>query len=147
MGWPPACTAARARAPRSRQHPWSALDQAAVQRLRLGTSWAAGHGIEDLVVDRGDGDLWHPSSFSTGWRRFAKRKAFRGETERGEVVPVTFHHLRHGTAALLVEAGVPDRIALEIIGHSGIDILRRYQQVANRLVGDALDRVGVMLAK
>ena len=71
-------------------------------RGRLATE---GH-VDDLVVERGGGEPWHLSTFSTYWCRFAKRSGFEG---------VTFHGLRHGTGALLLDAGVPDTVALAIM--------------------------------
>lgn len=74
----------------------------------------------ELVVDYGIGDPWLPASFSTGWRRFAKARGFEG---------VTFHGLRHCAATLLLAAGVPDTVALEVMGHADTRILRHYQEV------------------
>jgi integrase len=86
----------------------------------------------ELVVDRGDGEPWLPASFSTGWRRFAKAHGFEG---------VTFHTLRHGAATLLLAAGVPDAVAMKILGHADTRILRRYQDVVDGLQKDAASRM------
>jgi integrase len=91
----------------------------------------------DLVVDNGIGEPWMPASFSTGWRRFATRNGFEG---------VTFHNLRHGAATLLLAAGVPDSVALEMMGHADTRILRHYQEVVDELKRDAATRMDELLA-
>jgi integrase len=92
----------------------------------------------DLVIDNGIGEPWLPASFSTGWRRFAKARGFEG---------VTFHGLRHGAATLLLAAGVPDAVALEVMGHADTRILRRYQEVVDELKQDAAARMDVLLGQ
>jgi integrase len=90
----------------------------------------------ELVVDRGDGEPWFPASFSTAWRRYAKRRGWEG---------VTFHALRHGAASLLLAAGVPDAVALSVMGHADTRILRHYQGVAEELKRDAATRMDALL--
>ncbi|MDP9343688.1 MAG: site-specific integrase [Actinomycetota bacterium] len=107
------------------------------RRLLLGESWPLEGAIDDLVVDKGDGGPWLPPSFSTYWARWAEDQGF------GEV---TFHGLRHGTATLLLAAGVPDRVVIEIMGHADTRILRRYQEVVPELLADASARLEALLA-
>jgi integrase len=90
----------------------------------------------DLVVDRGDGEPWFPASFSTAWRRFTHRHGWEG---------VTFHALRHGAASLLLAAGVPDAVALSVMGHADTRILRHYQGVADELKRDAAAKMDQLL--
>jgi integrase len=90
----------------------------------------------ELVVDNGIGGPWMPASFSTGWRRFAKAHGFEG---------ITFHGLRHGAATLLLAAGVPDSVALEVMGHADTRILRHYQEVVDELKRDAAARMDELL--
>jgi integrase len=90
----------------------------------------------EIVVDRGDGEPWFPASFSTAWRRFAKRHGWEG---------ITFHALRHGTASLLLAAGVPDAVALSVMGHADTRILRHYQGVAEELKREAANRLDSLL--
>jgi integrase len=104
------------------------------RRLVLGEAWHDG----DFVVDRGDGGPWSPPSFSKGWARFAERHGF----ER-----VTFHGLRHGAATLLLGAGVPDAVAIRIMGHADTAILRRYQDVVDELKRDAATRMDALLGR
>jgi integrase len=89
-----------------------------------------------LVVDRGDGEPWMPASFSTAWRRFAGNRGFPD---------ITFHGLRHGAASLLLAAGVPDKVALEVMGHADTRIVRHYQEVAEELKRDAATRMDALL--
>jgi integrase len=93
-------------------------------------------GPDNLVVDKGIGEPWLPASFSTGWARFAKAHGFPG---------VTFHGLRHGTATLLLAAGVPDAVAASVMGHADTRILRRYQDVVPQLLRDAATRMDGLL--
>jgi integrase len=89
----------------------------------------------DLVVDRGDGGPWSPPSFSKGWARFA--------TSSG--LGVTFHGLRHGAATLMLAAGVPDTVSVEIMGHADTRILRRYQEVVPAVKREAASRLETLL--
>jgi integrase len=89
-----------------------------------------------LVVDNGIGEPWHPASFSTGWRRFAKAQGFAG---------ITFHGLRHGAASLLLAAGVTDKVALDVMGQADTRILRHYQAVADELKKDAAAKMDALL--
>lgn len=97
-------------------------------------------GIRDpeLVVDNGLGEPWLPASFSTGWRRFAVAQGF------GEV---TFHTLRHGAATLMLAGGVPDAVAITVMGHADTRVLRRYQEVVDELKQDAAARMDGLLGR
>jgi integrase len=88
------------------------------------------------TANRGDGEPWFPASFSTAWRRYAKRHGWEG---------ITFHALRHGTASLLLAAGVPDAVALSVMGHADTRILRHCQGVAEELKQDAAARMDRLL--
>jgi integrase len=72
----------------------------------------------------------------TYWARFAKRHGF------GDV---PFHRLRHGTGRLLLAAGVPDAVVIQIMGHADTWILRRYQDVVPELMRDAAARLDPLL--
>jgi integrase len=104
----------------------------AERRLRVGEEWQD----HDLVVDRGDGGPWQPPSFSTGWARFAAKAGFP---------EITFHGLRHGAATLMLAAGVPDPVAVRVMGHADARILRRYQEVVPQLLKDAAARMDGLL--
>jgi integrase len=68
------------------------------RRLLLGEDWID----RDVVVDRGDGDYWVAPSFSTAWRRY---------NGKFDVEHVSLLGLRHGSATLMLAAGVPDAVA------------------------------------
>ena len=105
-----------------------------IRILFLGEAWQDG----DRVVDRGDGGPVSPPSFSTRWARFATRHEFGA---------ITFHGLRHGAATLMLAAGVPDPVAVEIMGHADARILARYQKVVHALRRDAAHRMDALLGK
>jgi integrase len=88
--------------------------------------------VADLVVDNGIGGPWVPASFSTKWRRFARKAAFP---------EVNLHSLRHGAATLLLASGVPDPVAISLMGHADVRILRRYQKVLPELLNDAATKM------
>jgi integrase len=103
------------------------------RRVDLGEAWWP---ERQLVVDRGDGRPWSPPSFSKSWSRFAARQGF------GDV---TFLGLRHGAATLMLAAGVPDPVAVAVMGHADTRILRRYQEVVDELKREAASRMDAML--
>lgn len=103
--------------------------KAQVERLlAIGTS-------SQLVIDNGIGELWQPATFSGAWRDWSRAQGF----------DLTFHNLRHGAATLLLAAGVPDAVAISVLGHADTKILRRYQDVVSELQRDAAERMDSML--
>jgi integrase len=60
---------------------------------------------------------------------------------------VPFHNLRHGTATLLLAAGVADRVVVEIMGHADTRILRRYQDVVPELLREAATKLSALLVE
>ena len=103
------------------------------RRLACGEAWKD----EGLVIDYGDGGPWLPPTFSTYWARFAAKNGLDG---------VNLHTLRHGTATLLLAAGVPDAVVIQNMGHADTVILRRYQEVVPDLMRDATARLEALLA-
>ena len=102
------------------------------RRLKLEEAWQD----LDVIVDRGDGGLYSPPSFSKAWERFAARSGFAG---------VKFHGLRHGAATLMLAAGVPDAVAMRLIGHTSAKMLDRYRDVVDDLLRDAANRMESVL--
>src|SRR3990172_682890 len=86
----------------------------------------------------GASEYWLPPSFSTGWRRFS--------TKAG-LLDVPLLGLRHGSATLMLAAGVADVVAAQIMGHADTRILRRYQDVVPDLTRDAAARMSSILAE
>jgi integrase len=60
---------------------------------------------------------------------------------------VTFHTLRHGAATLMLAAGVPDPVAIWVMGHADARILRRYQEVVPQLLKDVATRMDGLLGQ
>lgn len=91
------------------------------------------YGIGSMfVVDRADGTPWEPATLSGAWKDWATDDGFEG---------ITFHNLRHGAATLRLASGVPEGVAIEILGHSTTKILKRYQDVVDELKRDAATRM------
>ncbi|MGH9891183.1 MAG: tyrosine-type recombinase/integrase [bacterium] len=107
--------------------------QQSKRRIRLGSAW---QGEWDVVVDRGDGAPWLPPTFSRAWTAFARR---------ARLPEVGFHELRHAAATLMLAAGVPDAVAIKLMGHRDTRILRRYQKVVDRLKREAAGRLDDLL--
>lgn len=103
------------------------------RRLRLGSAWLDEW---DLVVDRGDGGPWVPPTFSRAWTAFARKAG---------IAVVGFHELRHGAATLMLAAGIPDAVAIKMMGHRDTRILRRYQKVVDRLKREAVEKLDELL--
>ena len=53
------------------------------------------------------------------------------------------HDLRHGYATMLLEQGVPERVVMELLGWSSVQMTKRYQHVRpvlHKAAADAIDR-------
>lgn len=62
---------------------------------------------------------------------------------RAAALPTSYrvHDLRHSTATYLLAAGVPDRIVMEILGHSQLSMTMRYQHVLPAMLDEAAARL------
>ncbi|HXI12039.1 MAG TPA: tyrosine-type recombinase/integrase [Thermoanaerobaculia bacterium] len=56
-------------------------------------------------------------------------------------VHVASHMLRHTAATLMRQAGVPDRVAMEQLGHASIVVLQRYSHVVDGEVAAEMQRL------
>ena len=58
-------------------------------------------------------------------------------------LPTTFtpHSLRHSTGTYLTACGVPDRVVMEMLGHSSLDMTRRYQHVMSSMLNEAAEQL------
>jgi integrase len=91
----------------------------------------AGRAPDDPILVRADGKGWLPDD---------QFKRMRAACTAAKIKPpINFHALRHSTASLLVEAGVPLAFVAELLGHSDSRMVsRHYQHLAPSVVHDAL---------
>ncbi len=92
----------------------------------------------DLIFSTGNGKL-------LGARNVVRR--FKQDLKAAGLPDIPFHMLRHGTATYLAVAGVPQRTAMEILGHSQLTTLvHAYQHAPDDMRRDAADRLSAMFA-
>jgi len=65
--------------------------------------------------------------------------AFSAAARRARVDGVSFHTLRHTAVSRMVEAGVPDRIIMKVVGHTTPNMVSRYAHLAPDSVRGATD--------
>jgi len=74
-----------------------------------------------------------------------RQRAFGRLLDRAGLPPMRFHSLRHTAATLLMSAGVPVKVASEMLGHADITTtLRTYSHVLpgmQQQAADAMDRL------
>lgn len=58
-----------------------------------------------------------------------------------------FHDLRHSAATILLSAGVPERVVMEILGHSTLAMVKRYQHVLPGLTVAAAERMDRVMGR
>jgi integrase len=94
---------------------------------RQSTSLAKG-----LVFTTPTGNPIEPQNFSRSFQRMCARYELRR---------IKLHHLRHGTATLLKDLGVPDKDIQLILGHSSVTVTQKiYQHTSMEARRSALDR-------
>jgi integrase len=92
----------------------------------------------DLVFAAPDGSPLRPATVS---RRFARL------VTEAELPTLTLHGLRHSWATLALSAGVPLKVASEVLGHASTTITAdTYQHVTPAMVEDATERVAALIA-
>ena len=67
-----------------------------------------------LLFPRDDGGLLTKTQYRKRWKKYCEAIGYE----------ITAHQLRHGYATLLYEAGVADKDAQELLGHSSISVTR-----------------------
>jgi integrase len=130
------------------------LPQAVVQVLRT-------HAVRQREDRLAAGELWKgpdytggkPTGFlftsSIGTVLEPRRVGvyFEDVRKRAGLDKHTFHGLRHDFASLLLAAGVPGRVVMEMMGHSNYSMTaNRYQHVPDELQRAAADRLDALLA-
>lgn len=66
------------------------------------------------IFCRKDGGLLTKTQYRTKWKRYCEKIGYE----------ITAHQLRHGFATILYEAGIADKDAQELLGHSSITLTR-----------------------
>lgn len=93
------------------------------------TEWSA----QDLVFVTKTGHPVEPRNLARSFERIAKRANLR---------QIRLHDLRHTTAALLKDLGVPLRDTMEILGHSRIAVtLEIYTSADDASRREAIERL------
>jgi integrase len=99
------------------------------RKLHLGSAW---QDLDLVFADESGGFLVS--------RRV--ERVFKQLCERaGLAATFTPHALRHSTGTYLTASGVPDRVIMQLLGHSSLDMTRRYQHVMSSMMHDAADRL------
>lgn len=72
-------------------------------------------------------------------------KPLRQLLEEAGLPRVRLHDLRHSTASILMERGIPARVVADLLGHSHVSLtLGTYSHATARLVGDATAAMGAL---
>ncbi|MER2134154.1 MAG: site-specific integrase [Arthrobacter sp.] len=102
-----------------------------ILRLQLGAQ------TEGLVFTR-DGRPWDPDRATKEWRNVLLDASLPGD--------IVLHGSRHTTVDLLYEAGVPEAVISEIVGHSSRAVTRGYKSRGNsKQLADAMGRMSELL--
>ncbi len=103
------------------------------ERMAAGSVWRD----NNLVFCQENGAPIDPRSDHRAWRSLLAEAGVR---------PARLHDARHTAATLLLQQGVPARVAMEILGHSQISLtLGTYSHVAPELAKDTARRMGEAL--
>ncbi|WP_369053884.1 tyrosine-type recombinase/integrase [Kineococcus terrestris] len=103
------------------------------ERMLLGDLWED----HDLVFAQITGRPIDPRADWGAWKRLLAQAGVRD---------ARLHDARHTAATLLLQQGVPARVAMQILGHSQINLtLGTYSHVVPELATEAAARVGVAL--
>jgi integrase len=99
-------------------------------KLLLGTEYTD----NGLLICKADGKLIDPRQFSKVFAKFLSTNGFKH---------IRFHDLRHSCATLMLNSGVPLKVASQILGHSTIGITADlYTHVIDDMKKDAATKVG-----
>ena len=75
------------------------------------------------------------------------RTSFLPLLRRAGLPRMRFHDLRHSAATILLAAGVPERVVMEILGHSTLAMVKRYQHVLPGLTVAAAERMDRVMGR
>lgn len=108
-----------------------------VEPLRSILRLAIGDKREGLVFTR-NGRPWDPDGATKAWAKVLQDAGLPGD--------VVLHGARHTSVDLLYEAGVPEAVISEIVGHSTRAVTRGYKSRGNtKQLTDAMDRMSKLL--
>lgn len=95
----------------------------------------------DLVFSDGGLPIW-PNKDWQAWRDLLTRAT---TPPLAPVPHIALHAARNSAASLLEEAGVPDRLVMQILGHSQVQITHGYQSADLARMVTAFEALGTML--
>ena len=113
------------------------IEVAATEHNPFGLMWTA-----DPKMDKHgrlqplDGSPIDPSRDNKAWHEILRR---------AEVPDARLHDARHTTASLLLKAGVPEKVIMQILGHNSFVVTRKYQDVDLEQLNDAMNKLSAML--
>ncbi len=109
-------------------------EQREMQRFE---SRRSGYVVSDFVFTKPGGGSYHPQSVSKTLARLS---------ERAGLPRLTAHGLRHTSATLMLDSGVPPKVAAERLGHADATLFTNlYSHVTPTMQRDAADRLGQAL--
>src|SRR5690606_26607949 len=71
--------------------------------------------------------------------------AWHGILARAGVPDARLHDARHTTASLLLAAGVPEKVIMEIMGHNSYVVTRGYQNVDRAHLNKAMTAISALM--
>ena len=98
---------------------------------QLVDSLTAGKAADDVILTKADGQPW---------RKNDQFERIRESCAAAKISPpINFHALRHTTASLLIEKGVPLAFVAEMLGHSDTRMVsKHYAHLARNIVHDEI---------
>lgn len=106
------------------------------RQLEAGREWVGAVDAEgkkwDLVFTDRYGRLVRPNYDWKAWRAFTQKHGLEG---------MRVHDARHTAATLLLAIGVAPQVAMDMLGWSSPEMLRRYQHVLDEMRVDAMEKV------
>ena len=103
------------------------------ERVTAGSEWRD----LDLVFAQPNGSPIDPSADHRAWKSLLASVGVR---------PARLHDARHTAATLLLQQGIPARVAMQVLGHSQIALtLGTYSHVVPELAHAAAERMAVAL--
>ena len=90
----------------------------------------------DLVWHHDDGRPVGPRDDYGNWKRALSNSG---------LPDAPLHVARHTTATLLLEAGVPEQVRMQILGHTSVQVTRAYAHVDQAIAREAMRPLGRLL--